>query len=229
MFCSKCGRNMMENDVFCSTCGNKMGEGNELPENINFVFYPDNKQKWSISDKGLVYDDELFPNNVIKDMYIYQQASSLQMGIAIFNFDSGKSLAVHFDEENQHRVETAMEYAKKKWNIISSKTITDIDPVIRIEKKGLIGRMFQNIGTKIKTVAKINTIIGVIFGILIAIVFAGYAISIDAEPIWVVIGAIIISFVIFCTAWLTSITLYGFGELIEKTCDIEKVIRKKCK
>ena len=68
--------------------------------------------------------------------------------------------------------------------------------------------MFDNIGSKIKAVAKVFTWLGII-----ASVVSGIVIITSLEPpmgILVMIGGSLIS-------WLSSLTLYGFGQLIEHT------------
>ena len=78
--------------------------------------------------------------------------------------------------------------------------------------------MYENIGSKIKGLAKtlfiIEAIVGVISGIVIA------------STVWdgVVIG-ILVMVVAPILAWASSLVLYGFGELIDKVCEIERNTR----
>ena len=68
--------------------------------------------------------------------------------------------------------------------------------------------MFNNIGSKIKAVAQVITWIGIISSIIGGIVIM----ALQESPIGVlvIIGGSFIS-------WLSSLTLYGFGQLIENT------------
>ena len=78
--------------------------------------------------------------------------------------------------------------------------------------------MYSNIGKKIKVLAI------VIFGIeaFAAFLSAIALMSVDEEMIP---GGIIILLVGPLLAWISSWLLYGFGELIDKTCDIERNTR----
>ena len=84
--------------------------------------------------------------------------------------------------------------------------------------------MFENIGGKIKGLAKICCIIGMVAYILLgcALIFAGNVIN----GIVMVVGGCLVS-------WIASLAVYGFGELIETTADnnyqlheIEKSLRQ---
>lgn len=94
--------------------------------------------------------------------------------------------------------------------------------------------MFSNIGNKIKTLATIVFWFGDIFSCIAFLVlfYFGYTTK-DYNPfgvklILIGIGVLIVG--IFCTC-VVSFLLYGFGELIEKTSNIEykldSVIEKK--
>ena len=71
---------------------------------------------------------------------------------------------------------------------------------------------FENIGSKIKTLAVVLTVVGivasVIFGFFILSANAGYGLLI------MVVGSLI--------SWVSSFFTYGFGELIEKTTEIAR-------
>ena len=76
--------------------------------------------------------------------------------------------------------------------------------------------MYDNIGRKIKGLAKAFFIVEAI-----ATVIAGIALmAIDEDLIGVLI--LILGPVV---AWVSTWLLYGFGELIDKTCDIERNTR----
>ena len=78
--------------------------------------------------------------------------------------------------------------------------------------------MYDNIGKKIKGLAKATFFIEAFIAIIAGIVLMAS----DEELI--LIGFLVM---IVCTfiAWVTSWTLYGFGELVDKTCDIERNTR----
>ena len=71
---------------------------------------------------------------------------------------------------------------------------------------------FENIGSKIKTLAVVLTVVGivasVIFGFFILSANAGYGLLI------MIVGSLI--------SWVSSFFTYGFGELIEKTTEIAR-------
>lgn len=71
---------------------------------------------------------------------------------------------------------------------------------------------FENIGSKIKTLAVILTVVGIVASVLIGMfmltVNAGYGLLI------MIVGSLI--------SWVSSFFTYGFGELIEKTTEISK-------
>lgn len=76
--------------------------------------------------------------------------------------------------------------------------------------------MFNNIGSKIKSVAKVFFIFEVIACIIAAIVLfvgeaSGYGLLI------LICGPIV--------AWISSLTTYGFGVLVEKICSIEQALK----
>ena len=74
--------------------------------------------------------------------------------------------------------------------------------------------MYDNIGKKIKLLARIITIIAVIASIIAGIILMAL------EQYWGIIFIILFPFVL----WVSSFILYGFGELIDNTCDIERNI-----
>ena len=76
--------------------------------------------------------------------------------------------------------------------------------------------MYDNIGEKIKNLALLIFVIGVIVSVI-----AGVAILLLDSEIFIVLGILIIvagSFI----AWISSCFAYGFGELIDKTGETEE-------
>lgn len=78
--------------------------------------------------------------------------------------------------------------------------------------------MYDNIGGKIKGLAKVTFIAEAI-----AAVISGFAImGFDDDTILIGLLVLIIGPII---AWVSSWLLYGFGELIDKSCEIERNTR----
>jgi hypothetical protein len=75
--------------------------------------------------------------------------------------------------------------------------------------------MFDNIGGKIKILAQIFVWIGIIASVILGFILC----TTDVE--WL---GVICVFIGPLLCWISSMTLYGFGELIEKTCKIEKIL-----
>lgn len=71
--------------------------------------------------------------------------------------------------------------------------------------------MYDNIGKKIKLLAKVVTIIFSVASIIVGIALTTSNVS------W---GAVF--FFMPILFWISSFVLYGFGELIDKVCDIER-------
>lgn len=76
--------------------------------------------------------------------------------------------------------------------------------------------MYDKIGGKIKTLTKALTILVIVASVIYGIVL------LSLGQVWGIIYILIMPFLI----WASSFVLYGFGELIEKVCNIEKNIRK---
>ncbi|MBE6701730.1 MAG: hypothetical protein E7582_07595 [Ruminococcaceae bacterium] len=78
--------------------------------------------------------------------------------------------------------------------------------------------MYKNIGSKIKGLATIIFVIEALVSVVAGIVL----LAIDEAFVWIgliyLIGGPIV-------AWVSSFLLYGFGELIDKVCEIEKNTR----
>lgn len=75
--------------------------------------------------------------------------------------------------------------------------------------------MFNNIGGKIKTLAKFVAWIGIIGSIIGGIALIATDDAFIATGIIVLLGGSLLS-------WIGSFFTYGFGELIERTCLIEE-------
>ncbi len=85
--------------------------------------------------------------------------------------------------------------------------------------------MFDNIGEKIKKVAKVTAWIGIVVSIIGGIVLFFWGL-IELEYLWFLIFLAPITVVVGCImAWLSVIMLYGFGELIENSKKTNKEIR----
>lgn len=82
--------------------------------------------------------------------------------------------------------------------------------------------MFQNIGGKIKLLGKIVAWTGIIFSLVIGVIFivVGMDLNVNAG-VAVGIGVFILVFGPI-VSWISSFMLVGFGELIEKVNEIAK-------
>lgn len=78
---------------------------------------------------------------------------------------------------------------------------------------------YANIGGKIKGLAKATAIGGLILGVLVFI----FAIIIEEEAWWL---GLIIGVAIAVVYWISSFTLYGYGELISSSCEQSKILTK---
>lgn len=81
--------------------------------------------------------------------------------------------------------------------------------------------MFDNIGTKIKSLAKIVCWVGIIITVIAGIVMlaSGDDISSPIGLVLIVAGPI--------GSWISSFFVYGFGELIEKASEIAENTKPK--
>ena len=87
--------------------------------------------------------------------------------------------------------------------------------------------LFSNIGRKIKKFASISTRIGMVLSIL----FSGYLFlfgCFNIRHLWWLIFISPIICALFCfLSWLSSLALYGFGQLIEDVNTIKEMNVKK--
>lgn len=82
--------------------------------------------------------------------------------------------------------------------------------------------MFENVGQKIKGYAKALFIAQLIMYIIGGIVMI--VLGIDEEEYWIFIGLVLLALG-WAIAWLNSVFIYGFGELIVKATEIERNTR----
>ncbi len=80
--------------------------------------------------------------------------------------------------------------------------------------------MFDNIGGKIKTVAKAVCWIGIALSILLGLILL-IALSTDSPALGFAVAIPVMVLGAFLS-WIGSFTLYGYGELIELTAKIER-------
>ena len=78
--------------------------------------------------------------------------------------------------------------------------------------------MYDNIGSKIKSLAKVIFCIGVILCLLGGIALIG-----TLPDLWFI--GLLVMIIGPITSWISTWLLYGFGELIDKACDIERNTR----
>lgn len=86
--------------------------------------------------------------------------------------------------------------------------------------------MYSNIGGKIKVLAKIICIIGIIVSVIsgLGIIIVS---SISYNPGLSVFGGLLVIVLGILFSWLSTFFIYGFGELIEKVTEIESEIRNQ--
>jgi len=77
--------------------------------------------------------------------------------------------------------------------------------------------MFDNIGKKMKTLASLEITLGIVVSIIIGIIVMSEVLLLGIVVI--IVGSWI--------SWVSSIFMYGFGELIEKTSEIAHNTSKK--
>ncbi len=77
--------------------------------------------------------------------------------------------------------------------------------------------MFNNIGKKIKVLAAVTAVLLAIAAIITGIVLCNDNSEEAGIPI-LIFGPIV--------SWISSFMLYGFGELIDKVCDIEDMLNR---
>lgn len=73
--------------------------------------------------------------------------------------------------------------------------------------------MYENVGSKIKTAALVISIIFMVITVVISLVI----LIITNQPIWLLLmflGPLVI--------WLQSLVMFGFGEIVESVCEIER-------
>ena len=80
--------------------------------------------------------------------------------------------------------------------------------------------MYDNIGGKIKSCAMWFFLLGAVIALI-----TGVAIMIAAENTGAIFIGLLVMIVGPIVAWVSSWLLYGFGELIDKACDIERNTR----
>lgn len=81
------------------------------------------------------------------------------------------------------------------------------------------GKMFADIGGKIRSVARMLCWIGIAFSVLVGLILMAQ--DSDLAPMGILTAGLGALF-----SWISSLFLYGFGELIVKATQIEKNTRK---
>ena len=114
----------------------------------------------------------------------------------------------HIESKEKSPKESKTEYVKKGANYAKDK----VNDTLNNEETG----MFASVGDKLKKWAKANVVLGVIYGIVIAIV----AVVIDDEFIFAGIGVGIVEIL---AAWAFSLILYAFGELVGNSKESKKI------
>lgn len=90
------------------------------------------------------------------------------------------------------------------------------------DEKSLSQRMFDKVGEKIKILSQVLCWLGIIFSIILSIgMFIAASDSYNNEVAYMMLGFIYLV-VGPIASWLSSLFIYGFGELISKTSNLEK-------
>lgn len=84
--------------------------------------------------------------------------------------------------------------------------------------------MFDNIGKKIKSLASVLCWVGIIAYVITAIIMFILSSMDDGNGLFIGLG---FAFLIVgpLLSWVSSFFMYGFGELIDRACDIERNTR----
>ena len=77
-------------------------------------------------------------------------------------------------------------------------------------------KMFNNISSKIKTVAKVQCFIGIAFSIILGLIYMGVTEFWDFGGIYLLISLLIAGGG-SVASYISSILIYGFGELVENS------------
>ena len=85
--------------------------------------------------------------------------------------------------------------------------------------------LFSNIGGKLKKLAGIITVVGIVLGVSILVISFSNSIS-RFGNFGLFIGGILGGSAIALIFWISSLSIYAFGELVEKTTQIEINTRK---
>lgn len=83
--------------------------------------------------------------------------------------------------------------------------------------------MFKNIGDKIQTLALVLTSLGIIASVVGSIIFA---IAFKDTIPYVVMPSLIIAIIGFIVSWVSNLTLYGFGKLVENSDKIVEMLKE---
>lgn len=86
--------------------------------------------------------------------------------------------------------------------------------------------MYSDIGGKIKVLAKIICIIGIVISVISGLGIIIVA-SISYNPGLSVLGGLLVIVLGTLFSWLSTFFIYGFGELIDKVTKIESEIKKQ--
>lgn len=106
-------------------------------------------------------------------------------------------------------------------NELVKNNATTMDTNEKIESAPYINTetgMFSNIGEKLKNLATVVTIIGIIAGVIVLISM----VSMDDDLIF---SGLLTGIVIALVSWIGSFALYGFGTLISSSQNTERLLR----
>lgn len=82
-------------------------------------------------------------------------------------------------------------------------------------------KMFDNIGGKLKKVAKVMTAFGIVLGVLVILASLFNGIDSYGNGFGIFVGGLLGGVAIILTFWISSFSIYAFGDLVEKIAQIE--------
>ena len=79
--------------------------------------------------------------------------------------------------------------------------------------------MYEEIGKKIKILARIIFVLGFIGSLIFSIIYIKNGTN-NASDMEIAFKGILVFLIGVILAWVSTFVLYGFGELVDKVCDI---------
>ncbi len=208
----------------CEYCGKKIGFLDE-------PYYLTEGKTLCLKCAQKIQDD-IYLLNSAKSIEEYQtiKYNTLKKSRELFNDTITKYVSIAMDEKykkinpsfevnTSFDIDTFLNYIEHEINPAIKKEQQNIDIQKTKDYKTNNINMFNNVGKKIKLLAKAICWIGIIVSIIAAIVM--FIVSDGGWYVGFVFAGVIILVVGPLLSWIGSFFMYGFGELIDKICDIE--------